>query len=73
MKIPMKLKISYKPLWKLMIDKEVTNRELREKAKLSSSTFYSLKYNENVTTDTLLKICCVLECNISDIIECIEG
>lgn len=55
-----------------MIDKEVSNRELREKAKLSSSTFYNLKNNENVTTDTLLKICCVLECSISDIIECIK-
>lgn len=66
------LKISYKPLFKLMIDKEITNRQLRERAKLSSSTFYKLKNNDNVTTETLLKICCVLECNISDIIECIK-
>ena len=70
--IVLTLKISYKPLFKLMIDKEITNRQLRERAKLSSSTFYKLKNNDNVTTETLLKICCVLECNISDIIECIK-
>lgn len=66
------LVISYKPLFKLMIDKDITNKQLRERANLSSSTFYKLKNNDNVTTYTLLKICCVLECDISDIIECIK-
>ena len=69
----MKFKVSYKPLWKLLIDREMKNSELRERAKISPSTFYKMKNNENVTTDTLMKICSTLECDISDIIECIEG
>jgi len=68
----MKLKVSYKPLWKLLIDREMKNSELRQKAKISPSTFYKMKNNENVTTDTLMKICSTLDCDISDIIECIE-
>ncbi len=66
------LKISYKPLWKLLIDKEISNKQLKEQAKLSASTYQKLRNNENVTTETLLKICCFLECNISDIIECVR-
>lgn len=42
------------------------------KANVSRSTFYKLKNGESVTTDTLLKICNTLECDISEIVECIE-
>lgn len=66
------MKFSYKPLWKLMIDKEINNTELIEKAGIGKSTFYKLKNGENITTDILLKICTVLECDISEIIECVE-
>lgn len=66
------MKLSYKPLCKLMIDKEVKNNDVIEKANISKSTFYKLKKGENVTTDVLLKICEALECDISDIVEC-EG
>lgn len=48
------------------------NCELIEKAKLSKSTFYKIKNGDNVTTDVLLRICDVLECDISEIVECIE-
>ena len=48
------------------------NTELMEKAKVSKSTFYKIKNNENVTTDVLLRICDVLECDISDIVECVN-
>ena len=43
-----------------------------EKAKVSKSTFYKLKNGDNVTTDVLLRICDVLHCDISDIVECVE-
>lgn len=46
------------------------NIELMEKAKVSKSTFYKIKNGENVTTDVLLRICNVLECDISEIVEC---
>ena len=60
---------SYKRLFKKLIDLDMTNNELMEKAKVSKSTFYNMKNGQNVTTDVLLRICNALECNIEDIIE----
>ena len=60
---------SYKRLFKKLIDLDMTNNELMEKAKVSKSTFYKMKNGQNVTTDVLLRICNTLECNIEDIIE----
>ena len=64
--------LSYKKLFKKLIDVEMKNFELMEKANISKSTFYKLKNNENVTTEILLRICDVLECDISEIVECLE-
>jgi hypothetical protein len=64
-------KLSYKKLFKKLIDIEMKNTELMEKAKVSKSTFYKIKNGENVTTDVLLRICDVLECDISEIVECV--
>lgn len=60
---------SYKKLFKKLIDLDMTNNELMEKANISKSTFYKIKNGQNVTTDVLLRICNSLECNIEDIIE----
>lgn len=60
---------SYKKLFKKLIDLDMTNNELMEKANISRSTFYKIKNGQNVTTDVLLRICNTLECNIEDIIE----
>lgn len=65
-------KLSYKKLFKKLIDIEMKNTELMEKAKVSKSTFYKIKNGENVTTDALLRICDVLDCDISEIVECVE-
>lgn len=65
-------KLSYKKLFKKLIDIEMKNTELMDKAKVSKSTFYKIKNGENVTTDVLLRICNVLECDISEIVECVE-
>lgn len=66
------MKFSYKPLWKLLIDKDMTNKELMNKANISKSTFYKLRNDKNVTTDVLLRICKELNCNISNIMEYVE-
>ncbi|MGP1380826.1 MAG: helix-turn-helix domain-containing protein [Dialister pneumosintes] len=66
------LKFSYKKMFKKMIDLEMTNAKLMEKANISNTTFYKIKNGENVTTDTLLRICNVLGCDISEIVECVE-
>ena len=60
---------SYKRLFKKLIDLDMTNNELMEKAKVSKSTFYKMKNGQNVTTDVLLRICNAWDCNIEDIIE----
>lgn len=64
--------LSYKKLFKKLIDLEMTNSQLMEKANISKSTFYKIKNGDNVTTDILLRICNVLKCDISDIVECVE-
>ena len=61
---------SYKRLFKKLIDLDMTNNELMEKAKVSKSTFYKIKNGKNVTTDVLLRICNTLDCDIGEIVEC---
>lgn len=65
-------KLSYKKLFKKLIDIEMKNTELMDKAKVSKSTFYKIKNGKNVTTDVLLRICNILECDISEIVECVN-
>lgn len=64
----LQVKASYKPLWKLLVDKEKLKQNLREEAKLSSTTMARLNNGDNVTTDVLLRICQVLNCQIGDIV-----
>ena len=63
---------SYKRLFKKLIDLDMTNNELMEKVKVSKSTFYKIKNGQNVTTDVLLRICNALDCDIEEIVECVE-
>ncbi len=65
------MKMSYKKLWKLLIDKDMKKTELRQAAGISSSSLAKLGKDENVTTAVLLKICDVLHCDITDIMETI--
>lgn len=61
--------LSYKPLWKLLVDKEMLKQDLRNEARLSSTSMARLNNGENVTTDVLLRICQVLDCQLGDIVE----
>lgn len=63
------MEISYNKLWKLLIDKGMNKTDLRIKAHLSSGTMAKLGKNENVTTDILVRICTVLQCDLADIME----
>lgn len=60
---------SYNKLWKLLIDRGMKKKDLREKSGVSSASIAKLGKNENMTTDVLLKICVTLKCDISDIME----
>lgn len=64
--------ISYKKLWKLLIDKNMNKMDLKEKAGVSAASIAKLGKGENITTDVLLKICKSLDCDISDIMEITE-
>ena len=59
--------ITYKNLWDLMKKRNLTKTELRKRAGLSSSTFAKLSRDEKVSLDVLVRLCKVLECQISDI------
>jgi len=61
--------VSYKKLWKLLIDKDMKKKELQAAAKLSASTMSKLNKGLNIQTDVLVRVCRVLECDISDIME----
>jgi len=63
------MRVSYKKLWKLIIDKDMTNVSVRRTAKISPATFTKMKNNEKISLDVLMKLCDVLNCDIGDIIE----
>ena len=66
------MSVSYKKLWKLLIDKDMKKIELKDAAGISTGTLAKLGKNENVTTDVLVKVCNALDCDIADIVEIIK-
>lgn len=63
------MSVSYKKLWKMLIDKDMKKKDLCIAAGISHASMAKLGKNENVTTDVLVKICIALQCDIGDIIE----
>ena len=64
--------VSYKKLWKLLIDKNLKRTDLKELADISSNVLAKLGKNLPVSIDSLEKICISLNCNIEDIMEFIN-
>ena len=64
--------ISYKKLWKLLIDKDMKKKDLQQLAGISSASITKLAKNENVNTEIIEKICVALQCDVSDIMEMTE-
>ena len=64
--------ICYKKLWKLLIDRDMQKKDLRIAAGLSTNVIAKLGKNQNVSTEVLGKICKVLNCEITDIMEFID-
>ena len=67
------MQISYKKLWKILIDRDMNKGDLTRVAGISASTVSKLAKGENVNTDVLLKICHALSCDIGDIAEVNAG
>lgn len=61
--------VSYKKLWKLLIDRDLKKRDLCHMAQISSASVAKLTKGENVQTDVLVKICAALNCGIENIME----
>ena len=63
------MSVSYKKLWKLLIDKEMNKTDLRLAVGVSTATLARLSKDELVTMDVLVRICKTLECNVGDIVD----
>lgn len=61
--------MSYKPLWILLIKRDMTKGQLRVKAGISTRALAKMGRGEDVSTEVLRKICAVLDCTLSDIVE----
>ena len=63
------MRISYRPLWIKLAEREMTKKQLREASGISTASLAKLGQGENITTDVLMKICEALNCNINEIVE----
>ena len=61
--------VSYKKLWKLLIDKDMTRTDLRDAIGASTSTFAKLSRGELISGNIMMKICRELGCNIGDMMD----
>lgn len=66
------MSVSYKRLWKLLIDKDMKKKDSVETAGISTYTINKLNRGDNVTTDVLVKICKALNCSFDDIMEVVD-
>lgn len=64
--------VSYKKLWKILIDKGINKTQLRVKAEIGSAAIAKMGKGQQVSMDVLLRICKVLDCDIGDIVEVVS-
>lgn len=65
--------ISYKKLWKLLIDRDLKKKDLQQMSGVSAASITKMGRNENVNTEIIEKICLALECDVADIMEITEN
>ena len=65
------MEVSYKKLWKLLIDKDMKKKDLQAQAGISWTSVTKLSKGENVSMEVLMKVCKALECNIGDMMDLI--
>lgn len=66
------MEVSYKKLWKILIDKDMKKKDLQAKAGISWASVTKLSKGETVSMDVLMKVCTALDCDISEIMEFIK-
>ena len=67
------MKISYKKLWILLVEKEISQATLRKDLNIASGTMTKMRRNEEVALSVLLRICEYLDCNIGDICDAVKS
>ena len=67
-----RVKMSYKKLWILLVEKEISQATLRKDLSIATGTMTKLRKNEEVALSVLLRICEYLDCNIGDICDAIK-
>ena len=66
------MNVSYKKLWKRLIDKDMMKKDLQKEAGISWATLTKRSTGEVVSTEVLMKVCKVLHCDVGDIVEFID-
>lgn len=67
------MNVSYKKLWKLLIDKDMKKKDLQASSGVSWASITKMSKNETVSMDVLMKVCKTLNCNIGDIVDLLPG
>ena len=67
-----RLKISYKKLWILLVEKEISQAQFRKDLNIATGTMTKMRRNEEVALSVLLRICEYLDCNIGDICDAVK-
>lgn len=67
------VEVSYKKLWKILIDKEMKKKDLQSSAGISWASVTKLSKGETVSMEVLMKVCKTLDCNIGDIMDLIPA
>ena len=65
------MQVSYKKLWKMLIDKDMKKKDLQANARISWASVTKLSKGETVSKEVIMKICKTLNCNIGDIMDLI--
>ena len=66
------MKISYKKLWIMLVEKEISQADFRKDLNIATGTMTKLRRNEEVALSVLLRICEYLDCNIGDICDAVN-
>ena len=64
--------ISYKKLWILLIERDISPADLRKDLSIATGTMTKLRRNEEVALSVLIRICRYLDCDIGDIVEIVK-
>lgn len=63
------IKVTYRPLWKLLIDRKMSKSDLRKRTHIAASTFTKMNNDQMVSLDVIARICYELGCTFDEVVE----